>query len=225
MTDMKVIENELVAVYQTSTGEKVVYGTELHATLEVKTPYRTWIDRRFSDCEAAKDKDYTTEQICTLSGGTPKREDIIKLDTAKEIAMLERNEKGKRVRRYFIGVEEKYKEQMIDLDQLAPETKLMNLLVQSISRNELETKRIAAEQKQIKETVEIQGKAIQTVKETFTKGASEQETTQWVNHCITKIAESPNFMFTFNTSNEAKEVSRIGRKPAIFMAGYFFEKF
>ena len=197
MTDMKVIENELVAVYQTSTGEKVVYGTELHATLEVKTPYRTWIDRRFSDCEAAKDKDYTTEQICTLSGGTPKREDIIKLDTAKEIAMLERNEKGKRVRRYFIGVEEKYKEQMIDLDQLAPETKLMNLLVQSISRNELETKRIAAEQKQIKETVEIQGKAIQTVKETFTKGASEQETTQWVNHCITKIAESPNFMFTF----------------------------
>ena len=85
----------------------------------------------------------------------------------------------------------------IDLDELDPETKLMNLLVQSISRNELETKRIAAEQKQIKETVEIQGKAIQTVKETFTKGASEQETTQWVNHCITKIAESPNFMFTF----------------------------
>ncbi len=35
---------------------------------------------------------------------------IIKLDTAKEMAMLERNEKGKQVRRYFIQVEKKYKE-------------------------------------------------------------------------------------------------------------------
>lgn len=36
MQDLKVIENELVPVYETSTGEKVVYGSELHAVLEVK---------------------------------------------------------------------------------------------------------------------------------------------------------------------------------------------
>lgn len=35
---------------------------------------------------------------------------LIKLDTAKEMAMLEHNEKGKQVRRYFINVEKKYKE-------------------------------------------------------------------------------------------------------------------
>ena len=40
MKELKVIENELVPVYETSTGEKVVYGTELHEVLEVRSNYR-----------------------------------------------------------------------------------------------------------------------------------------------------------------------------------------
>ncbi len=39
MNDLKLIENELVPVYQTDKGEKVVYGTELHAVLEVKSKF------------------------------------------------------------------------------------------------------------------------------------------------------------------------------------------
>ena len=85
----------------------------------------------------------------------------------------------------------------LDISELSPELQMFKKIWDMQAKQELETKRIAAEQKQIKETVEIQGKAIQTVKETFTKGASEQETVQWVNHCINKIAESPNFLFTF----------------------------
>ena len=46
MKNLTVIENELVPVYETSTGEKVVYGTELHAVLEVRTPYKDWSTRR-----------------------------------------------------------------------------------------------------------------------------------------------------------------------------------
>lgn len=110
MKELRVIENDLVPVYETSTGKKVVYGTELHTVLDVKTPYRTWIERRFDECEAIENQDYSSEQICTLSGGTPKKEHLIKLDTAKEMAMLERNEKGKQVRRYFIAIEKKFKE-------------------------------------------------------------------------------------------------------------------
>lgn len=108
--ELKVIENDLVPVYETSTGEKVVYGSELHKVLEVKSPYREWSTRRFKDCDAIEEEDYSSVEISTLSGGTPKKEHIIKLDTAKEMAMLERNEKGKQVRRYFIKVEKKYKE-------------------------------------------------------------------------------------------------------------------
>lgn len=109
MDNMIVIENDLVPVYQTSMREKVVYGTELHRVLEVKTSYRDWSERRFKDCDAVENEDYEAAQICAPSGQS-RKEHIIKLDTAKEMAMLERNEKGKQVRRYFIWVDKKYKE-------------------------------------------------------------------------------------------------------------------
>lgn len=109
MAELKIIKNELVPVYETDKGEKVVYGLELHEVLEVKSNYREWIARRFDDIEAVKNREYQAVEISTPSGQT-KKNHIIKLNTAKEMAMLERNDKGKQVRRYFIKVEEEYKE-------------------------------------------------------------------------------------------------------------------
>lgn len=113
MQNLTVIENELVPVYETSTGEKVVYGTELHQVLEVKSRYNDWVRNRLNDCEALENEDYTSVTKNLVSGGQSK-EYIIKLDTAKEMAMLERNEKGKQVRRYFIQVEKKYRESTME---------------------------------------------------------------------------------------------------------------
>ena len=58
-----------------------------------------------------ENEDYETfaKNLAKPNGGRPTTEYIIKLDIAKEMAMLERNEKGKQVRRYFIQVEKKYK--------------------------------------------------------------------------------------------------------------------
>ena len=114
MQELKVIENNLVPVYETSDGEKVVYGSELHNVLEVKTSYKDWSTRRLLDVDAVENEDFEAAQICAPSGQT-KKDHIIKLDTAKEMAMLERNEKGKMVRRYFIQVEKKYKSVQNDL--------------------------------------------------------------------------------------------------------------
>lgn len=102
------IENELVPVYTTSTGEKVVYGTDLHRVLEVKSNYRDWIKNRMNDIGAIENEDYESFAK-NLAKGRPSLEHIIKLDVAKEMAMLERNEKGKQVRRYFIQVEKRYR--------------------------------------------------------------------------------------------------------------------
>lgn len=110
MKNLTIIENELVPVYETSTGEKVVYGTELHEVLGVKSNYREWVGRRFNDIDAVENENFQAVEISTPSGQI-KREHIIKLDVAKEMAMLERNEKGKQVRRYFIEVEKKYRQQ------------------------------------------------------------------------------------------------------------------
>lgn len=70
--ELKVIENELVPVYRTSAGEKVVYGTELYAVLEVKSNYRDWVRNRLNDCEAIENEDF---QIFAkfLAKGRPRR--------------------------------------------------------------------------------------------------------------------------------------------------------
>lgn len=110
---LRMLENDLVPVYETSTGEKVVYGTELHRVLESKTDFSNWVKRRLGECDAKENEDYALSSPNLANkkrGGFNKKEYIIKLDTAKEMAMLERNEKGKQVRRYFIQVEKKYKE-------------------------------------------------------------------------------------------------------------------
>ena len=110
MNNLIIIEDGLVPVYVTGTGEKVVYGTELHKVLQVRSNYREWIKRRFNDIDAIENEDFESVEISTVVKGTPKKDHIIKLDTAKEMAMLERNEKGKQVRKYFIIIEKKYKE-------------------------------------------------------------------------------------------------------------------
>lgn len=118
-TKLKVMENGLVPVYETDAGEKVVYGTELHKFLGVRSNYRDWIRNRLHDCEAVEKEDYEPAKILSPSGQT-KNEHIIKLDLAKEMSMLERNEKGKQVRRYFIQVEKKYNAiQKAVLEQMA----------------------------------------------------------------------------------------------------------
>lgn len=109
MDKLIVIENDLVPVYRTSTGEKVVYGTELHEALEVKSKFADWVKNRLNDCEATENEDFESFSKILEKGGRPQKDYIIKLDTAKEMAMLERNEKGKQVRRYFIWVDKKYK--------------------------------------------------------------------------------------------------------------------
>lgn len=58
MEKLRVIENELVPVYETSTGEKVVYGTELHEVLGVKSRFNDWLRNRFADCEAEENVDF-----------------------------------------------------------------------------------------------------------------------------------------------------------------------
>lgn len=133
MQNLTVIENELVPVYETDNGEKVVYGSELHEVLSVRTPYKDWSSRRLEDVDAIENEDFEAAQICAPSGQT-KKDHIIKLDTAKEMAMLERSEMGKRVRRYFIQTEKKYKEN--SLEGLSPELKAVIIVDKRITKVE-----------------------------------------------------------------------------------------
>lgn len=138
MEELKVIENELVPVYETSIGEKVVYGSELYNVLDSKRQYTDWITHRLNDCEAVEGEDFDSFSQKNEKGGRPKKEYVIKLDIAKEMAMLERNEKGKQVRRYFIEVEKKYKKSVIDESLLSPTTQIMLKLAEGQAKQEIE---------------------------------------------------------------------------------------
>lgn len=98
----------------------------------------------------------------------------------------------------FDNLEETYfskKRDMIDLERLDPQTKLMNLLVQSISKNELEQKRQAEQLNRIEQKQD-------TIVETFTATADTEDFKTWVNKCINRIAESP--MFTNGSTRSAR---------------------
>lgn len=185
MNDMIVIDNEIVPVYQTDTGEKVVYGSELHKVLGSPSTYREWAKRRLSDIDAVEKNDFEGVEISTPSGQT-KKDHIIKLDSAKEMAMLERNEIGKKVRKHFIEIENRYKQQIIDRSQLSPQTQLILSMSESIAKTELEQKRQAEKI----EKLEYNQKALA---DTFSAQSDTEDFQAWANKCIARIAESPMF--------------------------------
>lgn len=198
MADLKVIENELVPVYETSTGEKVVYGSELYECLGSKRQYTDWIKTRLKECDAIENEDYQSfsQNNEKPMGGRPKLEYLIKLDTAKEMAMLERNDKGKQVRKYFIQVEEKYKQTAININQLSPELQMFNQIFQQVAKTELEQKKLA-------ERADQQEKNMKTIIDTFKGTDSDVGTEKWVNRCISKIAESDDFSYSFGNKYAA----------------------
>ena len=83
----------------------------MHSLLQSKQEFSTWVKKRLSECDAKENKDFVRFHEKVEGNNATMIEYIILLDTGKEMAMLERNAKGKQVRRYFIKVDEMYKEE------------------------------------------------------------------------------------------------------------------
>lgn len=99
--------NQLITVNLNDNQEPVVSGRQLHEALGVNSNYTTWFDR-MTDYGFTENEDYVLLSNFgnqTGRGGHNKVDHIIKLDMAKEIAMIQRTDKGKEVRQYFIQVE------------------------------------------------------------------------------------------------------------------------
>lgn len=108
MNALKVFETSGVPVYTTEEGEQVVYATELHKFLKSRRRYANWIKDRLQQSEFIEGEDFITI-LLQSTGGRPQKEYLLKLDVAKELSMLERNERGRRIRRYFIECEKRYR--------------------------------------------------------------------------------------------------------------------
>lgn len=97
--------NELIAVTYEN-DRPVVSARDLHELLEVKTAYKDWFPRM---CEYGftEGQDYCSFLSDRVDGlpGKPRQDAAVSLDMAKEICMLQRSEKGKQARQYFIQLE------------------------------------------------------------------------------------------------------------------------
>lgn len=82
---------------------------DLHAFLGVKKVFAAWITNRISEYEFIENQDYillsNLGKQTSGRGGHNRKDYHLTLDTAKELAMVERNEKGRQIRRYFIECE------------------------------------------------------------------------------------------------------------------------
>ena len=97
--------NELIKIDYTNSDRPTVLGRDLHAMLEVEARYNDWFPRM---CEYGfeEGKDFYSFLSKTPEGGRPKQEHQLTIAMATERCMLQRTEKGKQFRKYFIQVEE-----------------------------------------------------------------------------------------------------------------------
>lgn len=98
---------QMFNIQEKENGEIAISGRELHQALEVKTPYKKWFER-MSDYGFEENVDYVVTDIFVhnpLGGRQNQTDHVLTLDTAKEIAMIQRSEPGKQARQYFIQVE------------------------------------------------------------------------------------------------------------------------
>ncbi|MCC0679533.1 antA/AntB antirepressor family protein [Clostridioides sp. ES-S-0005-03] len=105
--NLRVVADDLVTVYETDTGEKIVFARELHNNLEVKRQFIDWIEDRIKQYGFKENEDYSVfhKNVKNSNGGRPSKEYVLKLDVAKELAMVQNNHKGREIRRYFIRLE------------------------------------------------------------------------------------------------------------------------
>lgn len=134
--------NEIIKIENTSEGS-VVSAKELHQFLEIQTPFHKWIPRMF-DYGFTENVDYQRlDKNVQMPNGATKEalEDYaLTLNCAKEISMIQRSEKGKIARQYFIECEKQLKEVRANKNEL-----------REPSENEIKIKLMEAEAKLLAE--------------------------------------------------------------------------
>lgn len=135
MNELKIFNSEVIPVYITDTGEKVVYGRELQEKLRIKGDYTSWMKemmaygftyhhdydefwQKGSDM-IFKDAHFKSSQQAAALGYS--KNHLLKFDMAKHIAMIQRTPEGKMIRQKLIDLEEEQSESennQVDVEQL-----------------------------------------------------------------------------------------------------------
>ncbi|CEF19167.1 Phage antirepressor protein [Staphylococcus xylosus] len=100
--------SQMFNIQEKENGEIAISGRELHEALEIKTQYTKWFER-MTEYGYQENNDYIaiSQKRLTAQGNVTTYVDhALTIDTAKEIAMIQRNEIGRAVRQHFIRIED-----------------------------------------------------------------------------------------------------------------------
>lgn len=99
--------NELVKIQINENNEQVVSGRELHKFLEITERYSSWFERMCT-YGFVENIDFVGCKVFNTLARQELDDHLMKITMAKEISMLQRNEKGGIIRRYFVDCENKW---------------------------------------------------------------------------------------------------------------------
>lgn len=120
MDNLIVIEN----------NEQLISLRKLYDALEIKSKFNDWKNRMFSyGYEENIDYIAVTQKKVTAQGNSSEYIDYyLKIDVAKEVCMIQRNDKGREFRRYFIEVEKAYNDLQFRIGDKKHQLKCMEML-------------------------------------------------------------------------------------------------
>ena len=130
---------ELIKVATNANGKQVVSARELHEWLETEDHFTQWAKRMFEyGFSESVDYEAINEYVMHSNGvgGTTKTNYFLTLDCAKEISMIQRTEKGKQARLYFIECEKQLQstKQLTTLEILEIATKAELARLEAVER-------------------------------------------------------------------------------------------
>ena len=143
--EFKKIEEGIIPIYENESKERLINARELFYALrgeKTKTKFADWIKERLTKYKFIENIDYICFRNFTKAnkyGNKTTKEYYLTIDTAKEICMIENNEKGRMIRQYFIKIEKRYREIINNPSNIFD---FMRLAIDEIERNETEIKNI-----------------------------------------------------------------------------------
>ncbi|MBB1166696.1 antA/AntB antirepressor family protein [Lacticaseibacillus paracasei] len=135
--------NELIKTITRDDGTIAVSGRELHDFLKVGKDFSNWF-KDMASYGFEEGKDFSPFSAKTPNGGRPRIEYVMTLDMAKEVAMIQRTDRGKQARQYFLEVERRYKQGQIDTSGLSLQAQAALAAAQAIAAQEQRLNKVSS---------------------------------------------------------------------------------
>ena len=142
--ELKKVEEGIIPIYENNSKEKLINARELFYALrgkETKTKFADWIKERITQYEFIENEEFIKLRNFTKVGNLkrPQIDYYITIDMAKELCMIENNEQGKNIRKYFIEAEKRYRAIINNPNNIFD---FMRLAINEIEKNSNEIKEV-----------------------------------------------------------------------------------